>query len=280
MSLDGFSSQMTAKTVTFLPRQRSKRFSNIPGFPRFPSTSGFRVFSMDTLNYARTSSWLNQARVRKMFLTRTHTEAITPFKWSERSVAEVGMSENNQRPAEPFLALSVVRSWFPLRSRQNSFVFNDMPEFYSGTQPLRFRRINTRYQDNVSRVGLGSFCHFLSWARFLARSSSIRPTALQSSFFLSSFRCVRTDRNSRVQSMGVVRASRRRLHRSVSVTTLTHWLALRTLGPFGDRFGRNSSFDCSAKLNKNPLPDGSLDGLYRCVSMSQANLPPGVRRRP
>jgi len=84
--------------------------------------------------YARTSSWLNQARVAYV-RTRTHTEAITPFKWSDVGVAEGGMSENNQLPSLSILGSISVASGFPRRITQNSFVFNDILSFTRGLKP-------------------------------------------------------------------------------------------------------------------------------------------------
>src|SRR5438034_7642717 len=81
-----------SETVTF-PGNGLNASGNIPGFPS-PSDSGFRVFFLEH-TYARTSSWLNQARVAYV-RTRTRTDATTPFKWSDVGVAEGGMSENNQ----------------------------------------------------------------------------------------------------------------------------------------------------------------------------------------
>lgn len=58
--------------------------------------------------------------------------------------------------------------------------------------------------------------------------------------------------------------------------SLTFNIGLRyeRFGQFGDRLGRNSSFDFS-KADKNPRPDGSLDG-YIVASNFSGGLPPGV----
>src|SRR6266481_2751703 len=104
------------ETVTF-PGNGLNASGNIPGFPS-PSDSGFRVFSL-VHTYARTSSWLNQTRVAYV-RTGTHTEAITPFKWSDVGVAEGGMSENNQLPSLSILGSISVASGFPRRITQNS----------------------------------------------------------------------------------------------------------------------------------------------------------------
>jgi len=58
--------------------------------------------------------------------------------------------------------------------------------------------------------------------------------------------------------------------------TLNLGLRYERFGQFGDRLGRNSSFDFS-KADKNPLPNGSLDG-YIVASNFSSDLPPGVRR--
>ena len=58
--------------------------------------------------------------------------------------------------------------------------------------------------------------------------------------------------------------------------TLNLGLRYERLGQFGDRLGRNSSFDVS-KADANPPPSGSLAG-YIVASNFPGVLPPGVVR--
>ena len=256
-----------SETVTF-PGNGLNASGNIPGFPS-PSDSGFRVFSLEH-TYARTSSWLNQARVAYV-RTRTRTDAITPFKWSDVGVAEGGMSENNQLPSLSILGSISVASGFPRRITQNSFVFNDILSFTRGTQTMRFGGSITRYQDNVNLVGLGSFLHFLSWPDFLLGLNASGNGTAYSNVFASFDVFGLTDREYRAWEGSAFAEDDYRISRSV---TLNVGLRYERFGQFGDRLGRNSSFDFS-KADKNPSPDGSLDG-YIVASNFSSDLPPGV----
>lgn len=258
-----------SETVTF-PGNGLNPSGNIPGFPS-PSDSGFRVFSLEH-TYARTSSWLNQARVAYV-RTRTHTEAITPFKWSDVGVAEGGMSENNQLPSLSILGSISIASGFPRRITQNSFAFNDILSFIRGTQTLRFGGSITRYQDSVNLVGLGSFLHFLSWPDFLLGLNASGNGTAYSNVFASFDVFGLTDREYRVWEGSSFAQDDYRVTKTL---TLNIGLRYERFGQFGDRLGRNSSFDFS-KADKDPPPDGSLNG-YIVASNFSGDLPPGVIR--
>lgn len=121
-----------SESVTF-PGNGLNPSGNIPGFPS-PNDSGFRVFSLEN-TYARTSSWLNQARVGYV-RTRTHTDARTAFKWSDIGVAEGEMNRNNELPSLNIVGSISVASGFPRRITQNSFVFSDVLSFVRGVQTI------------------------------------------------------------------------------------------------------------------------------------------------
>jgi hypothetical protein len=258
-----------SETVTF-PGNGLNPSGNIPGFPS-PNESGFRVFSLEH-TYARTSSWLNQARVGYV-RTRTHTEAITPFKWSDVGVAEGGMSENNELPSLKILGSISVASGFPRTITQNSFVFSDILSFARGTQTMRFGGSITRYQDNVNLVGLGSFLHFLSWPDFLLGLSASGNGTAYSNVFASFDVFGLTDREYRAWEGSGFAEDNYRVSKSL---TFNIGLRYERFGQFGDRLGRNSSFDFS-KADRNPPQDGSLDG-YIVASNFSGGLPPGVMR--
>jgi hypothetical protein len=257
------------QTVTF-PGNGLNPSGNIPGFPS-PSDSGFRVFSLEN-TYARTSSWLNQARLGYV-RSRTHTEALTPFEWSDVGVAEGEVSENNELPSLSILGSVSVASGFPRTITQDSFVFSDILTFAHKTQTMRFGGSITRYQDNVNLAGLGSFLHFLSWPDFLLGLNAYGNGTAYSNVFASFDVFGLTDREYRVwESSGFAQDD----YRVSKTLTMNIGLRYERFGQFGDRLGRNSSFDFG-KADANPPAGGSLDG-YIVASNFSGILPPGVMR--
>jgi hypothetical protein len=257
------------ETVTF-PGNGLNPSGNVPGF-RSPSDSGFRVFSLAN-TYALASSWLNEARVGYV-RTRTRTEAITPFKWSDVGVAEGEMSENNELPSLSILGSVSVASGFPRTITQNSYVFNDILSFVRGAQTVRLGGSITRLQDNINLVGLGSFVHFLSWPDFLlGLDAATNGTAFSN--ILASFDAFGlTDREYRVWEGSGFAQDDYRISKSL---TLNLGLRYERFGQFGDQLGRNSSF-AFGKADRNPPPGGSLDG-YIVAANFPGTLPPGVTR--
>lgn len=258
-----------SETVTF-PGNGLNPSGNIPGFPS-PSDSGFRVFSLEH-TYARTSNWLNQVRVGYV-RTRTHTEARTPFKWSDIGVAEGEMNRNNELPSLRILGSISVASGFPRRITQNSFVFSDVLSFVRGVQTIRLGGSITGYQDNISLAGLGTFLQFLSWPDFLLGLNASGNGTAFSNVFASFDVFGLTDREYRAREGSGFAEDNYRVSRSL---TLNIGLRYERFGQFGDRLGRNSSFDFG-KADKDPPPDGSFDG-YIVASNFSGDLPPGVLR--
>jgi hypothetical protein len=252
-------------TVTF-PGNGLNASGNIPGFPS-PSDSGFRVFSLEN-TYARTSSWLNQARVGYVRI-RTHTEANTPFKWSDIGVAEGEMNRNNELPSLNILGSISVASGFPRTITQNSFVLSDVLSFVRGSQTMRLGGSITRYQNNVNLAGLGSFLQFLSWPDFLIGLNASDNGTTSSNVFASFDAFGLTDREYRAWEGSAFAEDESRISKSF---TLNIGVRYERFGQFGDRLGRNSSFDFS-KADPNPPPNGSLDGYI--VASNYPGIPPG-----
>jgi hypothetical protein len=151
------------ETVTF-PGNGLNPSGNIPGF-RSPSGSEFLVSSL-AHTYTFHNAWLNQARIGYV-RTRTSTQAMTPFSWSDIGVAEGSMSYNNELPSLEILGSTSMASGFPRIITQNSFVFNDDFSLVRGAHTVQLGGSLTRLQDNVNLVGLGSLVRFLSWPDFL-----------------------------------------------------------------------------------------------------------------
>jgi carboxypeptidase family protein len=257
------------ETVTF-PGNGLNPAGNIPGFPS-PSDSGFRVFSL-VHAYTFHNAWLNEARIGYV-RTRTTTEARAPVDWSDVGVAEGEMSHNNELPSLKILGSVSIASGFPRMITQNSFVFGDNLSFVRGAHTMRFGGSLTRLQDNINLVGLGSFLQFLSWPDFLLGLSAEDNGTGFSNIFASFDDFGLTNREFRVwEGIGFAQDDYR-IRRSL---TLNIGLRYERLGQFGDRLGRNASFDIG-KAEPNPAPNGSVAG-YVVASNFPGVVPPGVLR--
>jgi hypothetical protein len=256
-------------TVTF-PGNGLNPAGNIPGFPS-PSDSEFRVFSLAHA-YTFRNAWLNEARVGYV-RTRTSTAAITPFKWSDVGVVEGEMSQNNDLPSLDILGSVSMASGFPRTIAQNSLVISDDLSFARGAHTVRLGGSVTRLQDNANLVGLGSFVEFLSWPDFLLGLSADGNGTRFSNVFASFDDFGLTNREYRVWEGAGYLQDDYRIRKSL---TLNVGLRYEHLGQFGDKLGRNASFDFS-EANFTPPPQGSMAG-YVVASNFPGETPPGVRR--
>jgi Carboxypeptidase regulatory-like domain/TonB dependent receptor len=257
------------QTVTF-PGNGLNPAGNIPGFPS-PTDSGFRVLSL-THTYTRSSSWLNEGRIGYV-RTRTHTEARAPFKWSDVGVAEGEMSHNNELPSLSILGSVSIASGFPRTITQNSLVFGDGLSFVRGAHLVRFGASVTRLQDNVNLVGLGSFVQFLSWPDFLLGLNASGNGTRFSNVFASFDDFGLSVREYRVWEAAGFAQDDYRIRKSL---TINLGLRYERLGQFGDKLGRNASFNIG-KADPNPGPGGSVAG-YVLASNFPGVPPPGVLR--
>jgi hypothetical protein len=257
------------ETVTF-PGNGLNPAGNIPGFLS-PSDSGFRVFSL-AHSYTFRNAWLNEARIGYV-RTRTTTQARTPFHWSDVGVAEGEMSHNNELPSLVILGSVSIASGFPRTIAQNSFVFGDNLSFVRGSHTVRLGGSLTRLQDNVNLVGLGSFLQFLSWPDFLLGLSAEDNGRGLSNVFASFDDFGLTNREFRVWEGTGFAQDEYKIRRSL---TLNIGLRYERLGQFGDRLGRDASFDIG-RADPNPAPSGSVAG-YIVASNFPGVLPPGVLR--
>ena len=258
-----------AQDVTF-PGNGLNPSGNTSGFPS-TSDPSFRVFSIGH-TYSFSNARLNEARVGYV-RTRTGTQAITPFEWSDIGVAEGEMNNNNELPSLKILGSVSIASGFPRIITQNSFVFSDTFSFIRGRHAVRLGGAITRLQDNVNLIGLGSFLQFLSWPDFLLGTSAISNGTQFSNVFASFDDFGLTQRQYRVwEGIGFAQDDYR-IRRSL---TLNIGLRYERLGQFGDSLGRNASFDIG-KADPNPLPSGSVAG-YVVASNFPGVLPSGVLR--
>ena len=257
------------ENVTF-PGNGVNPSGNIPGFPS-PSDSGFRVFSL-AHTYTFRNAWLNEARIGYV-RTRTTTEARTSLHWSDIGVAEGEMNRNNELPSFEIIGSVSVASGFPRTIAQNSFIYGDNLSLVRGAHTLRVGGSLTRLQDNVDLVGLGSFLQFLSWPDFLLGLSAKDNGTGFSNVFASFDDFGLTNREFRVWEGTGFAQDDYRVRRPL---TLNIGLRYERLGQFGDRMGRNASFNIG-EADSNPSPSGSVAG-YVVASNFQGVLPPGVVR--
>ena len=255
------------ETVTF-PGNGLNPAGNVPGFPS-PSDSGFRVLSVGH-TYTFRNGWLNEAQFGYV-RTRTSTEAQTPFNWSDVGVAEGEMNFNNELPSLEIAGSVSFASGFPRTITQNSFVFGDDLSFVHGAHTIRLGGSITRFQDDINIVGLGSFVQFLSWPDFLLGLNAESNGTKFSNVFASFDDFGLTSRAYRVWEGTGFAQDDYRISKSL---TLNVGLRYERLGQFGDKLGRNSSFDFS-KADANPPPGGSLVG-YIVASNFPDTPPPGV----
>ena len=259
-----------SETVTF-PGNGLNAAGNTPGFPS-PNNTGFRVFSL-THTYVPSSAMLNELRIGYV-RTRSDTEARTPFSWSDIGVSEGEMNNNNGLPSLSILGSLSIASGFPRVFAQNSFVFSEALSFIRRAHFIRLGGSITRPQDNVANRGLGTLVEFLSWPDFLlGLSAAGNGTGKFSNVFASLDAFGLADREYRVWEGSAFAQDDYRVSKSL---TLNAGVRYERLGQFGDRLGRDSSFDIG-RADPNPPPDGSVAG-YIVASNFPGTLPVGVQR--
>jgi hypothetical protein len=258
------------QTVAF-PGNFFNPTATINGFSSL-ANAGYRVFSL-AYTYAISSTSLNEARIGYV-RTRTGTNSDAPFKWSDVGVAEGEMSKANELPNLNILGSVAFASAFPFAFAQNSLVFSDVFSRVRGAHALRLGGSITRLQDNFRDPGIGSFVQFLSWPDFLlGLSASANGAGSFSNLYASVDDFGLFDRDYRVWEGSAFAQDDYRIRKSL---TLNIGLRYDRLGQFGDRLGRNSSFDIS-RANPNPPPGGSVAG-YVVASNFPGVAPPGVQR--
>jgi len=256
--------------VTF-PGGALNPLGNTHGF-NSPGNSAFVVFSL-AHTYVLSNSVLNEARIG-FVRTKATMGAEAPFKWSDVGVSESEMNENNELPSLSIVGSVSMASVLPRTYTQNSFVFNDVFSFLSGANAVRFGGSLTRLEDSLDFVGFGSFVQFLSWPDFLlGLDGSSNGTGTFSNLSQSADVFGLLNREFRVwEGSGFVQDD----YRVKPSLTLNLGVRYERLGQFGDKLGRNASFDVN-KADPHPPPGGSLDG-YIVASNFPAALPPGVTR--
>jgi Carboxypeptidase regulatory-like domain/TonB dependent receptor len=258
------------KTVAF-PGNFFNSTPNTHGFAS-PGEGGNKVLSL-AHTYSMSSAWLNDFRVGYV-RNRSSTESKAPFKWSDVGVIEGEMNDTDKMPNLNILGSVAFSSAFPYTFVQNSFEFNDVLSYVHGAHATRMGGSLTRLQDNFGDPGIGSFMQFLSWPDFLlGLDATANGTGDFSNVYASVDDFGLFDREYRAwEGSAFVQDD----YRVLKPLTLNVGIRYERLGQFGDRLGRNSSFDIG-KANPNPPPEGSIAG-YVVASSFPGDVPSGVTK--
>jgi hypothetical protein len=244
---------------------------NTPGFSS-PGDTDFLVISL-AHTYVASNGTLNQFRVG-FVRTIGETGANVPFSWSGVGVAEGTMNEANELPSLQILGSLSMASAFPRTYTQNSIVLNDALSWLKGAHELQFGGSIVRMQDPLEFGGIGSFVQFLSWPDFLlGLSGSENGTGTFSNVFKSSDAFGLLNRELVAWEFSAYTQDNYRISRRL---TLNLGIRYERPGQFGDKLGRNASFDVS-KANYNPPQTGSLEGQIVASNYPGAT-PTGVTR--
>jgi hypothetical protein len=258
------------RTVSF-PGNFYNPAANITGFSS-PGDGSYRVFSLDH-SYTISSAWLNEARIGYVG-TRSATHSRAPFKWSDVGVAEGATSQANDLPNLNILGSVAFASAFPFTFTQRGVAFTDTLSFVHGAHDVRLGGSLTRLHDNFDDAGIGSFVQFLSWPDFLlGLDAAANGTGTSSNVFASMDLFGLLDRQYRAWEGSVFVQDDYKVCRSLTVSI---GLRYERLGQFGDKLGRNSSFDIG-KADPNPPSSGSVAGYVVAENFS-GTVPPSAEK--
>jgi hypothetical protein len=165
-------------------------------------------------------------------------------------------------------------SAFPRTYVQDTFSLSDTISWFSGAHAMRFGGSLTRLQEHFDISGLGSSVQFLNWPDFLiGLDATDSGTGTFSNVYASSDVFGLLSRDFRAWEVSAFMQDDYRIRRSLPLNLRMRY---ERLGQFGDKLGRNSSFEINT-ANANPPPNGSLDG-YIVASNFPGKLPTGVLR--
>src|SRR5271170_1330887 len=241
--------------------------------PDFPSNvpNDFRIISLSH-TYMFSSNSMNQARFGYV-RTFGNTTAEAPFSWSDLGVAEGEMNHANELVNLNVLGSISFASGYPRQFAQNSYMVTDDLTHVAGKHTFQAGGSLTRVQDNIAVVGLGSFVQFLSWPDFLLGLDAAQNGTKFSNVYESIDSYGLLNREYRSWEGSAYGQDNFRINEAL---TINLGLRYERLGQFGDRLGRNSSFDIS-KADPNPPPQRSTAG-YIVASNFAGTPPPGVIR--
>lgn len=260
----------SSQLITF-PGSGLNPSGNTRGFES-PVTSDFVVFSA-AHTYVISNTLLNEARIG-FVRNSTKSASDAPFAWSTVGVAEGEMNENNELPDLSILGSVSMASAFARTYTQNTFSLSDMVSWLKGAHATNFGASLARLQEHFDISGLGSSVQFLSWPDFLlGLDADGNQTGTFSNVYQSSDIFGLVNRDFRAWEGSAFIQDDYRIQRRLNLNLGVRY---ERLGQFGDKLGRNSSFDIS-KADTNPPAGGSLDG-YIVASNFPGTIPVGVIR--
>ena len=244
---------------------------NVPGFPDSTRTN-FRELSLN-YTYVVNPYLLNESRFG-FVRTVAFLKATAPFSWSDVGASEGSLGLNNDLPNLNILGSINFATGFPRQFAQNTFELADNVSYTRSAHGLRFGGTLTRFQDNLSRVGIGSFLQFLSWPDFLlGLDATGNGTGSFSNVFASVDAFGLFDRQYRAWEGSLYAQDDFKVTPRMTVNL---GLRFERLGQFGDELGRNGSFDIM-HADPNPPAQGSIAG-YVVGSNFSGTIPSGVMR--
>ena len=244
---------------------------NTPGFTSAGSSDHLVVSLAHTFIFK--SNMLNEAHAG-IVTSSTGSGASSPFKWSDISVSESDMNHNNELPSLAIAGSVAMTSSLPRTYDQHSFAFNDNLILLRGGHELRVGGSFTRPNYDTHFTGAVTSLRFLSWPDFLlGLDGASNGTGSFSNVFSSGDVFGLLDRHFRVWEGSAFIQDEYRIRPTLA---LNIGMRFERLGQFDDALGRNSSFDFN-KADKNPSPEGSLDG-YIVGSNFTGDTPPGVTK--
>ncbi|HEY6119953.1 MAG TPA: TonB-dependent receptor, partial [Pyrinomonadaceae bacterium] len=256
--------------ITF-PGNGRNPAGNIRGF-NSPAGSDF-VASSIAHTYSINSTLLNEARLG-FVRTVTQSQSQAPFKWSDVGVSESELNSNNELPNLNILGSVSMAPAYPRTYTQNTYSVSDTFIMLHGAHALQSGGSLALLQEYFNIPGLASSLQFLSWPDFLlGLNANDNGTGRFSNVFASTDIFGLLSRDFRAWEGSAFVQDDYRVGHSL---TLNLGVRYERLGQFGDRLGRNSSFDVR-KADPTPPSSGSFDG-YVVASNFSAALPPGVIR--
>lgn len=259
----------SGQSVTFPTSEYTS--ANVQGF-QSDTSNDFRTISL-SYTYTINQDTLNQFRFGYI-RTVGDTTAKAPFSWSDVGVTAGAMNQGNELVNLTVIGSIAFAPGSPQQFTQNNYAAMDDFNHVSGRNNLKIGGSLTRVADNIVTPGPGSSVQFFSWPDLLlGLNATQNGTRLFSNVNQSVDGYGLLDREYRAWEGSAYGQDNYRFSESITLTLGSRY---ERLGQFGDRLGRNSSFDIR-KADPNPPLSGSTAG-YIVASNFVGASPAGVIR--